>query len=579
MVLKTQAILLAIATHLGRVALTDGSRCFGKRDWKGTLLASVSDRGGLWRRCARRLGVLCGAMASILAYGPTSTETAIANGDTRTLTFVNNHLNESGSFTYKVDGYYDQAVLDKLNWIMRDWRLNEQTKMDPKLFDIIWEVNRQAGSQQPIDVLSGYRSPQTNAMLRRRSRLVAEHSQHMQGKAVDAHFTDVGTATIRDVAMRMQEGGVGFYPIGSTPWVHIDSGEVRYWPRMSHDSLARLFPDGKTVFIPADGQPMSGYEEARAMIQSRGGEVVVATRSGNFFSWLFGGARGGGADDDEETGGASVIASGRGGTRVASSGRGGAGAQTVNVASAADSAPVSNNSFLNGRGSLPSGPTYLEPAPVAAKAPEPVPAKQVEVATAVQTDAAPDVDTTGVQLHGPVAAEFIAPLPPRKPDQLKNNDLLASVDVDTPLPRPRPSEFAVASTMSKSVPSPDLVAALIERDGLPNEITHGVGAAPRSALALVDPKPAVASDNHADALARASALTMPPLPPPRPHAVSEGVSTAEKSVATSAPIPPQRPNRRPSAANPYGDLVVDAFNAPPPPPATSLADGLRGTSP
>ena len=74
-------------------------------------------------------------------------------------------------------------------------------------------------------MLSGYRSPQTNAMLRRRSRQVAEHSQHMEGKAIDAHFIDVGTATIRDIAMRMQAGGVGFYPTGDTPWVHIDSGD------------------------------------------------------------------------------------------------------------------------------------------------------------------------------------------------------------------------------------------------------------------------------------------------------------------------------------------------------------------
>ena len=92
-----------------------------------------------------------------------------------------------------VNGVYDQAVLDKLNWFCRDWRLNEPTKMDPHLFDIIWEVYRESGSTQPIDVLSGYRSPQTNAMLRRRSRQVAEHSMHMQGKAIDAHFVDVGT--------------------------------------------------------------------------------------------------------------------------------------------------------------------------------------------------------------------------------------------------------------------------------------------------------------------------------------------------------------------------------------------------
>ena len=119
-------------------------------------------------------------------------------------------------------------------------------------------------------------------MLRRRSRQVAEHSQHMEGKAIDAHFIDVGTGRIRDIAMRMQVGGVGFYPTGATPWVHIDSGSVRYWPRMSRDALARLFPDGKTVFIPSDGQPMPGYELARAEIEARGGEIQTARGGGIF---------------------------------------------------------------------------------------------------------------------------------------------------------------------------------------------------------------------------------------------------------------------------------------------------------
>ena len=139
--------------------------------------------------------------------------------------------------------------------------------MDPHLFDIIWEVYREFGSSQPIDVLSAYRSPQTNAMLRRRSRQVAEHSQHMQGKAIDAHFLDVSTARIRDIAMRAQ-AAASVYPTGNTPWVHIDSGSVRYWPKMSRDALTRLFPDGKTVFIPADGQPMSRYQRGASRDRS-----------------------------------------------------------------------------------------------------------------------------------------------------------------------------------------------------------------------------------------------------------------------------------------------------------------------
>ena len=76
---------------------------------------------------------------------PNATESAVANGDTRTVTLSNQHTNESGSFTYMVNGVYDQATLDKLNWFCRDWRLNEPTKMDPHLFDIIWEVYRESG--------------------------------------------------------------------------------------------------------------------------------------------------------------------------------------------------------------------------------------------------------------------------------------------------------------------------------------------------------------------------------------------------------------------------------------------------
>ena len=233
----------------------------------------TTSRGGT----AAQLAVAAAFVAAWIV--PNSTESAVANGDTRTIILSDQHTNESGSFTFMVNGVYDQSVLDKLNWFCRDWRLNEPTKMDPHLFDIVWEVYRESGSTQPIDVLSGYRSPQTNAMLRRRSRQVAEHSQHMEGKAIDAHFIDVGPARIRDIAMRMEAGGVGFYPTGVT-WVHIDSGSVRYWPRMSRDALTRLFPDGKTVFIPADGQPMPGYEQARAEIEARGGQVQVAGGGG-----------------------------------------------------------------------------------------------------------------------------------------------------------------------------------------------------------------------------------------------------------------------------------------------------------
>ncbi|MGD0564711.1 MAG: DUF882 domain-containing protein [Roseiarcus sp.] len=517
-----------------------------------------------------------------LGFAPSSTESAVANGDTRTISLSNSHTNEAGSFTYMVDGVYDSAVLEKLNWFLRDWRLNEPTKMDPKLFDIVWEVYRESGSSQPIDVLSGYRSPHTNAMLRRRSRQVAEHSQHMEGKAMDAHFVDVGTATIRDVAMRMQAGGVGFYPTGATPWVHIDSGSVRYWPRMSRDALARLFPDGKTVFIPADGQPMPGYEQARAEIEQRGGEVLTARAGSNFglLSWLFG-ARGGGADDEEESGGNEAVASGRTGGRT-----GGAGAQVASAAA---------DSLAAAKRDLPHGATFMQPAETAAETPQAV----ASLDSSAQSDGSP------ISLHGPIAAQFIAPVPPRKPVDLAATQL---AEADAPMPPQRPAEFAFAPPPAKATgedgaANRDLIAALLERGRLPGVITRGVGAAPSEALALAETTAPEPPERPA-LLARAAALAapLPPIPPMRapPHGAAKPApidgASAQPGETSTAPTktaaganPPAAPATRALAllsasdsqrkpANPYGDLIYDAFKvAPEPRAADGLAD-LRGSS-
>jgi hypothetical protein len=474
--------------------------------------------------------------------------------------------------------------------------------MDPKLFDIIWQVYRESGSQQPVDVLSGYRSPQTNAMLRRRSRQVAEHSQHMEGRAIDAHFIDVGTASIRDITMRMQAGGVGFYPTGGTPWVHIDSGSVRYWPRMSRDALTRLFPDGKTVFIPSDGQPMPGYELARAEIEARGGAIQTASKSSGFgfLSFLFGGARGGGADDEEESGPNSVVVSGF-------SGRSGRGGSQVASTSAPSAAP---DVLTSARGNLPRGQTYAQATPAAppVQAPPPVQATTpvqaaptVAPPPATQAVATDDADTTAdagaISVHGPIAAKFIAPLPPRKPADLID---VADVVPVTPLPPTRPVEFVVASEESKPAnlkPSSngDLIAALLERGKLPRAITHGVGTTPSNALALADAGAPPAPPERPALLARAAALTAP-LPPARPVPRASARPFVQNVADTSVAPPRISGNSAPSAsaerarkdapghgaslANPYGELILDAFNVQRPASGAGddglFADGLRG---
>ena len=215
------------------------------------------------------LGVLIGSVES--------GGNAIANGDSRTLSIYHTHTGESLTIEYKKNGSFDRDALEKLNWLLRDYHRDEPTSMDPRLFDIVWEAQRQVGSSEPINVVSAYRSPETNAMLRRRSKAVAKNSQHMLGKAMDFYLTDANITQIREVALKMQRGGVGYYPTAFTPFVHLDAGSVRHWPRMSHDELARLFPDGKTVHIPADGKPLERYAEAEAEILANGGTVMGAS--------------------------------------------------------------------------------------------------------------------------------------------------------------------------------------------------------------------------------------------------------------------------------------------------------------
>ncbi|GAB6844754.1 DUF882 domain-containing protein [Methylorubrum rhodinum] len=249
----------------------------------------------------RRLAAIVASVAAALVAGTADTQDAVANGDTRELSMVHQHTAETITVTFKRDGRFDRAALDRLNWFLRDWRENEATKMDPRLFDVVWEAKRSIGSTGPMHIVSAYRSPKTNGMLRRASSGVAETSQHMAGKAIDFFLPDASIDQLRAAGMRLQRGGVGWYPRSGSPFVHLDVGSVRAWPRMTGDQLARLFPDGKTVHLPADGKPLARYEEARAEILARGGTVSGQTMVASadeiddgpglkgFFASLFGG--------------------------------------------------------------------------------------------------------------------------------------------------------------------------------------------------------------------------------------------------------------------------------------------------
>jgi len=252
-----------------------------------------------------RAGYQASLASLLLLLGAGSVHDATALNETRTLSFHHTHSDEDLTVTFKRQGRYDEEALKKLNHYLRDWRNQDETVMDRHLFDILWEVYRDVDGKKPIQIISSYRSPSTNAMLRRRSSGVARHSQHMLGHAMDFFIPEVPLEQIRFAGLRLQRGGVGFYPTSGSPFVHLDTGNIRHWPRMTHDQLARVFPEGRTVHIPADGVPLKGYELARADIEKRGdGDAIAPTAKPGLFAALFGGR----ANDEDEDAAGSALA-------------------------------------------------------------------------------------------------------------------------------------------------------------------------------------------------------------------------------------------------------------------------------
>ena len=266
-------------------------------------------------------------MAAACAFGLYSVSATAAQAEVRALKLHNLHTKEKAEIVFKRNGRYDQAGLKKINVFLRDWRRNEPTRMDPRLLDLVWEAYRASGAREHIHVVSGYRSPATNSMLRGRSRGVAKKSQHMLGKAMDFFIPGVPLKKLRDIGLKMQGGGVGYYPTSGSPFVHMDVGNVRHWPGISRQELARVFPNGKTLHVPSDGKPLPGYEQALAAYKSRSasGSPAIALagtpkssgKSGGLLAALFGG----GADEEEDNSDVSVAAAPMPKTPVATAAR------------------------------------------------------------------------------------------------------------------------------------------------------------------------------------------------------------------------------------------------------------------
>ncbi len=164
-------------------------------------------------------------LLTVLLLGPISSLQPAE--DVRKLSFYHTHTSEELSVTYYVDGQYDVAALRELNHFLRDFRTGDEIEMDPGVFDLLFDIQQNSGSTGVYQVISAYRSPATNEMLRSRSGGVARNSQHLLGKAIDIRLTDLDTAELRDVALALQRGGVGYY--GDSDFVHVDTGPVRRW--------------------------------------------------------------------------------------------------------------------------------------------------------------------------------------------------------------------------------------------------------------------------------------------------------------------------------------------------------------
>lgn len=262
----------------------------------------------------QRVLLACG-IALFAGLAVTSTAT-IASAETRSLKLYYIHTKEKKTITFKKNGKYLSSGLKEVNRFLRDWRRNEPTKMDPKLLDLVWEAYKMSGAREHIHVVSAYRSPATNEMLRKTRGGQAKKSQHTLGKAMDFYIPGVKVSKLREIGFKLGGGGVGYYPRSGVPFVHLDTGNVRAWPRMSRSELQRLFPRGNTAHLPTDGKPLPGYKQALAKYEARkrGKSVTVSgggsTKSnsssgggGNLLAKLFGGGR-----DAEEDNAEAVVA-------------------------------------------------------------------------------------------------------------------------------------------------------------------------------------------------------------------------------------------------------------------------------
>ena len=179
----------------------------------------------LLRRQFFKLGIA--AMVALLNPLPVWAASDNRLKQPKLLDFYNTHTNEKLQICYCRNGKYDHEALQKIDYILRDHRSNRIKTIDIRLLDLLHTIALQAKSQTPFHVISGYRSPETNTMLRKNGRAVASKSMHMLGKAIDIRLPAINTRRLRDIAVKTKGGGVGYY--AKSDFIHVDVGRVRYW--------------------------------------------------------------------------------------------------------------------------------------------------------------------------------------------------------------------------------------------------------------------------------------------------------------------------------------------------------------
>lgn len=177
------------------------------------------------RDCHRRTFLRAAAAVGIAAALPM--RSALAARSPRALAFAHTHTGETLQVTYWRDGTYDRGALREVNHLLRDFRTGDVHAIEPALLDTLYEVRCALECDAPFEVISGYRSPVTNDMLHRSTGGVASYSLHMEGRAIDVRLPGIRTARLRETALALGRGGVGYYP--ASGFVHLDTGRVRQW--------------------------------------------------------------------------------------------------------------------------------------------------------------------------------------------------------------------------------------------------------------------------------------------------------------------------------------------------------------